>query len=202
MRERVRARLAAAPGSDPKQGLLAQAESPPSPALLALLDAPAREAAVLLGLVERPSGWNVLLTERAAHLEHHPGQVCLPGGRLSGLEDPVAAALREAWEEVGLAPSAVEVAGRMSPHITGTGFLVTPVVGFIAGEFRPQPDAREVADVFEVPLDLLRAPDAFAVGHRERFGTRFRTYELHFEGHYVWGATAVMLRRFIEIING
>jgi 8-oxo-dGTP pyrophosphatase MutT (NUDIX family) len=200
LREQIRARLAAAPPIDPKASLLAQAEGPLSPALLALLEAPSREAAVLVGLIERPAGPTVLLTERAAHLKHHPGQVCFPGGRLAGPEGVVRAALREAWEEVRLAPSAVDVAGRMSPQITGTGFCVTPVVGFIAADFEPQPDPREVAAVFEVPLAVVRAPGAFAPRSRERFGTRFTTYELHYEGHYIWGATATMLRTFVEVV--
>jgi 8-oxo-dGTP pyrophosphatase MutT (NUDIX family) len=200
LRERIRTRLAAAPPADPKASLLAEVEGPLSPALLALLEGPAREAAVLVGLIERRAGWTVLLTERAVHLTHHPGQVSFPGGRLAGSEGAVGAALREAWEEVRLAPAAVEVAGRMSPHITGTGFCVTPIVGFIAGAFEPQPDPREVAAVFEVPLDVVREPGAFAIRYRERLGTRFRTYELHHDGHYVWGATAAMLRRFVEIV--
>jgi 8-oxo-dGTP pyrophosphatase MutT (NUDIX family) len=112
----------------------------------------------------------------------------------------VGAALREAWEEVRLAPAAVEVAGSMSPHIIGTGFCVTPVVGFIADAFEPRPDPREVAAVFEVPLDVVRIPGAFAVSSRERFGTRFKTYELRYGGHCVWGATAAMLRAFVEIV--
>jgi 8-oxo-dGTP pyrophosphatase MutT (NUDIX family) len=172
-----------------------------SPELAAVLAKPAQEAAVLLGLVDRPAGWTVLLTERARHLTHHPGQVGLPGGRLLGSAEAVTdAALREAGEEVGLAPADVEVAGCLRPYLTGTGFRVTPVVGFVADRFRPRPDAREVAAVFEVPLARMLAPGAFAETRRERLGTWVRSYELHFDGHRVWGATAAMLIMFIELV--
>jgi 8-oxo-dGTP pyrophosphatase MutT (NUDIX family) len=201
VRERIRRRLARAVPADPKARMLANVVGPVSPRLLSVLEQPAREAAVLLGLIERAAGWTVLLTERAEHLTHHPGQVSLPGGRLSEAEDAAQAALREAWEEVRLAPSDVEVAGVLSPHLTGTGFRVTPVVGFVDGGFCPQPDPAEVAAVFEVPLARLAAPGAFSVARRERFGTRFKTYELDFEGHRIWGATAAMLVTFMELIS-
>jgi 8-oxo-dGTP pyrophosphatase MutT (NUDIX family) len=167
-----------------------------------LLAQPAQEAAVLLGLVERPAEWTVLLTERAVHLPHHAGQVGLPGGRLASAEEStVAAALREAREEVGLEPADVTVAGCLSPHLTGTGFSITPVVGFVADHFRARPDPGEVAAVFEVPLDLMLTPDAFSVIRRERLGTYYRSYELRFEGHRIWGATAGILHAFMEILS-
>lgn len=204
LRERIRLRVAAVagrPGLDARARMLSRVEGPVSAGLEALLEQPAREAAVLLGLVDRPAGLTVLLTERASHLTHHAGQVGLPGGRLAGPEEgPVQAALREAWEEVGLAAADVAVAGCLTPFLTGTGFSVTPVVGFVAGRFRPRPDPGEVAAVFEVPLTRILAPDAFLVSYRERLGTRIRSYELPFEGHRIWGATAALLVDFRELI--
>ncbi len=203
VRERVlRALASAASDASPLDRLLAHAEGPVSPALRAQLEQPARAAAVLLGLVDRPAGWTVLLTERAGHLRNHAGQVSLPGGRLADpREAPVDAALREAWEEVGLARDDVEVAGSLGAFLTGTGFRVTPVVGFVARRFRASPDPGEVAAVFEVPLELILAADAFRVGYRDRYGTRFRTFELAFEGHRIWGATAAMLISFRDLIS-
>src|SRR5690606_645823 len=131
---------------DARSSLLQAVEGPVSPALLELLERPTLRAAVLLALVERPAGWTVLFTERASHLAHHPGQISFPGGRFADdREDAVGAALREAWEEVRLPPQDVAVAGALEQHVTGTGFTVTPVVGFVPGDFRPVPDPGEVA---------------------------------------------------------
>lgn len=171
-----------------------------------MLAAPGASAAVLLGLVERQDHLTVLLTERAGHLKSHAGQIAFPGGRIEPVDaTPAAAALREAAEEVGLAAEDVVIAGQLPVHITGTGFIVTPVVGFVAASFVPRPDPSEVADVFEVPLEFL-LDDANLVEHRrERFGTQFRSFEFHFEGRRIWGATAAMLMTFkktLVITNG
>ena len=120
------------PEQDPAARLLARVIGTPTPGLLADLAAPRRDAAVLVGLVDRGPGPAVLLTERAAHLAQHPGQISFPGGGLrSGGEDAVAAALREAREEIGLSASQVEVCGSMPVQLTVTGFRVTPVVGWL-----------------------------------------------------------------------
>ena len=202
MRDLIERRLASARSeADARSRILANVDGPVSPAMLELLDQPSREAAVLLPLIERPGGWTVLFTERAGHLEHHPGQVSFPGGRIDGEhEDAVGSALREAWEEVRLPPREVEVAGELPPHITGTGFTITPVVGFVAGHFRPRPDPAEVAAVFEVPLDFILTPGNVRVARRERLGTRFRVYELDYGGRLIWGATATMLATFMDLL--
>src|SRR5690606_9087999 len=194
LRERVERSLAAAqPAGDVRASLLGQVEGAVSPALLELIEQPTQRAAVLLALVERREGYTVLFTERARHLPHHPGQVSFPGGRLADdREDAITAALREAWEEVRLPPADVTVAGAMAEHMTGTGFTVTPVVGFVPGRFRARPDPAEVAGVFEVPLDYVLDPANMRTTYRERFGTRFRVYELNYAGHLIWGATAAM----------
>ena len=156
---------------------------------------------MLLALLERPTGLNVLLTERAAHLKDHAGQISLPGGRLAPGETPAEAALREAHEEVGLSPSTVSVLGLLDPLLTGTGFEVTPVVGAVGdSRFVPIADPREVAHVFELPLELVLHPSGITVGSFERHGVRLRTYELKFERFRIWGATAAILQNFREVL--
>ena len=159
-------------------------------------------AAVLVGLVERPGGLALLFTERAEHLKAHPGQVSFPGGRIErGDDGAVAAALREAEEEIGLDPRDVSVAGCLERRLTVTGFLVTPVVGFVAPEFRPVPDHTEVAEVFEVPLAFLLEEGNVRMTIRERLGARVRSHEIEYEGHRIWGTTASMLVGFLSLIS-
>jgi 8-oxo-dGTP pyrophosphatase MutT (NUDIX family) len=185
---------------DPRARVLANVDGPVSPALLEALDQPSRAASVLLALIARGGDLTVLFTERAAHLKDHAGQISLPGGRLAPGETAVEAALREASEEVGLVPEAVSVLGCMDVHLTVTGFAVTPVVGYVPAGFEPQLDPLEVASAFEVPLDVIRETKNIQVAYRERFGTRFRTYELHYGGHRIWGATAAMLVSFVDTV--
>ena len=203
MRALIEKQLAQAPAPvDPLTGLLAQALGPVSQELRDYLTDSPSSAAVLLGLIERPNGLQVLLTERAAHLTEHPGQVSFPGGRLEADDaGPVEAALREAKEEVGLEPSLVSVAGTMRQFLTGTGYVITPIVGFVATEFQAMPDDSEVADVFEVPLEFLLVEGNLRSSQRKRFGTAWEIYEFDYAGHYVWGATAAILREFVNIIN-
>ena len=202
-RERIRRGLAETPfDTDAKALLLANVLGAPSAELTARLAAPSRSAAVLLGLIERPIGLQILLTERAVHLQHHPGQISFPGGQLEQRdEDPVAAALREATEEVGLQPTQVEILGRMAPQLTGTGFTVTPIVGWLAADFTARPDPAEVQSAFEVPLEHLLAPANRRRQTQTRWGTQFLTDEFYYQQHRIWGATAGILARFIEVIR-
>jgi 8-oxo-dGTP pyrophosphatase MutT (NUDIX family) len=202
-RQRIEHGLSGVPDElDPKAKLLANVIGTPSVELEALLSGPSREAAVLLGLVERASGLAILLTERASHLAHHPGQISFPGGRLNDAsEDHVAAAIREANEEVGLAPHQVDVLGRLPPRLTGTGFAVTPIVGWLSTSFEPNPDPAEVQSAFEVPIEHLLEPANRRQTIRQRYGSRILSYEFQFEQHRIWGATAGILAEFFEVIN-
>jgi 8-oxo-dGTP pyrophosphatase MutT (NUDIX family) len=186
---------------DPRSRLLGNIDGPISPALREILDRPGRPASVLLALLERATGPTVLFTERAAHLKDHAGQVSLPGGRIVAGETAADAALREAQEEVGLPPAAVDVIGSLDEFLTGTGFSVMPVIGVVANrDFVAEPDPREVAGVFEVPLEVILDRSALNVGYFERHGSRLLTYELNYGGRRIWGATAAVLRNFQDVI--
>lgn len=160
-------------------------------------------ASVLIPVINRGHGSTVLFTQRTAHLNDHAGQISFPGGRAEESDpDPAFTALREAEEEVGLARSRVEVLGRIPEYRTGTGFLVTPVVGWVEMPVAFTPDPFEVADVFEVPFRFLMDP----ANHRVEsafFRGRMRTYyALSFEGRYIWGATAGMLVSLYRVLAG
>ncbi|MFU8895526.1 MAG: NUDIX hydrolase [Gammaproteobacteria bacterium] len=159
-------------------------------------------AAVLLPIIERPGGFTMLFTVRAPGLRHHAGQVSFPGGRLDALDaGPRAAALRESAEEVGLAPDLVEVVGYLPNYLTITGYSVTPVVGFVDARFQPAPDAKEVAEAFEVPLEILLAPANMQLRYKRFLGVRLPYYEMPWGGHRIWGATAAMLVNFRDMLR-
>lgn len=196
-------RLVAAPRErvDPRARILSNVDGPLSPALREVIDRPGRAASVLIALLDRPRGLTVLFTERAAHLRDHAGQISFPGGRLAERETPVDAALREAYEEIGLRPGDVEVLGALDDLLTGTGFAITPIVGYVGTRtFVAQPDPAEVASVFEVPLEFVLEPANTVATYNERLGTRFLTYELSHGGYRIWGATAAMLVNFRDIL--
>lgn len=171
----------------------------PTPGLRAPLvedaaDGALTPAAVLVPIVLRPAAPTLLLTERTAHLRDHAGQVCFPGGRIeAGDASPRAAALRETEEEIGLLPQHVEVIGYLPDYCTGTGFAVTPVVGFVRPPFALHPDSFEVAEVFEVPLAFLLDP----ANHGEHAifwrGRERRYHAMPYGRHFIWGATAGMI---------
>jgi 8-oxo-dGTP pyrophosphatase MutT (NUDIX family) len=150
-------------------------------------------AAVLVPIVDRPSP-TVILTLRPDTMRNHAGQVSFPGGRIDpGDDGPIAAALREAEEEIGLPPSRVEVIGIADRYRTVTGFEVTPVLGVLPPDMPITPHPGEVAAVFETPLDYLLDPANQLVRQAEWRG-RLRTYyEIQWEGRRIWGATAAMI---------
>ena len=154
-------------------------------------------AAVLVPLVERNGAIHVLLTQRSAHLRDHPNQISFPGGRVEGGDQHrVDTALREAEEEIGLAPAHIEVLGMLPEHEMSSGFRISPVVGWIAPPFDLRLDPFEVAAAFEVPLAHFLDP----ANHFRRhyfFNGRDRDYlAMPWQGRYIWGATAGMLYSF------
>lgn len=160
-------------------------------------------AAVLVGLIQRDHGFSVLLTRRSDTMRRHTGQVALPGGRCDPGETVWQTALREAHEEVGLHPDFVSLAGLSSPYRTGTGYLVTPVVGFVREGFSLTANPDEVADIFETPFGFLMDPGNYEEHERETpDGQKRRFYAMTHEDQYIWGATAGMLRALYDRLYG
>jgi len=167
-----------------------------------------RAAAVLIPLVMRIEGLSVLLTERTAHLSSHAGQVAFPGGRTEPTDaSPVATALRETEEEIGLARVHVEIIGQLPQYITGSGFAVTPVVGLVEPEHTLRIDDNEVAEIFEVPLAFLTDP----ANHQRRVYAWDDGAQRSFlampwrrpdgREHFIWGVTAAMLRNLYRFLS-
>jgi 8-oxo-dGTP pyrophosphatase MutT (NUDIX family) len=155
---------------------------------------PARPAAVLVGVVAGDE-LTVLLTERTADLPTHAGQIAFPGGKIEPEDQgPIDAAIREAWEEIGLDRSHVEPLGFLDSYRTGTGFSVAPVVAIVRPGFQLAPDPREVADVFEVPLSFLMDEANHQKHARGWKGRQRHYYAMPYGERYIWGATAGMIR--------
>ena len=160
-----------------------------------------RPAAVLLAVDLSGPVARVILTKRSAHRRHHPGQIALPGGKLDPGEDAPACARREAFEEIGLPFGAAEVLGTYGPHETVTAFSVTAVLALVREPFDPRPEAREVAEVFAVPLSHLASPANYRVDGRRWQGRHRRYWVVPFGPYYVWGATARVLKELAERMN-
>jgi len=165
------------------------------------LQVPAAQASVLVALVLRDTGLQVLLTRRTAHLRSHAGQISFPGGKAETHDaDAVATALRETEEEVGLARRHVEVLGHLPVYTTFTGFIVTPVVALVQPPFDLRIDTGEVDEAFEVPLQFLMTPAHHRRHHWEAGGGITRQFlsmpwpASGPDGYFIWGATAAMLR--------
>jgi 8-oxo-dGTP pyrophosphatase MutT (NUDIX family) len=160
-------------------------------------------AAVLVALVDRPAGLSVILTRRSDTLRRHTGQIALPGGRAEPGEAAWDTAVREAHEEIGLDPALVSVAGLSTPYRTGTGFSVTPVVGFVADGYEPKPNPDEVAEVFETPFGFLMDPASYEQREIETpDGRKRRFYAATWEDRVIWGATAGILRALYDRLYG
>lgn len=152
-------------------------------------------AAVLVPLIERPEGLSVLLTQRTEHLRRHAGQIAFPGGRADPGELPWQTALREAEEEVGLDPALVHLAGLSDPFWTRTGYVITPVVGFVSPNLSVTPNPEEVADVFEVPFDFLMDTANHQFEMREfPGGLTHEIWAMPFQDRNIWGVTAMLLK--------
>ena len=163
-------------------------------------------AAVLVPLVQRDEGLNLLLTRRTDHLRDHAGQISFPGGRVEPEDDgPVATALRETEEEIGLSRRLIEVIGRLPVYSTVTAFQVTPVVGLVQPGFSLTLDTFEVAEAFEVPLAFLMNPAHHRHHLIELSGVERRFLSMPWQGaereYFIWGATAAMLRNFYRLLS-
>lgn len=160
------------------------------------------DAAVLVPLVNRAAGVQVLLTQRTEHLRDHAGQISFPGGRVEpGDADREATALREMTEEIGLAAEHVTLLGRLPGYEIPSGFRITPVVGWIEPPFTVVPDIFEVADIFEAPLDYFLDPANYQ-RRQYHFRGRHRHYlAIPYEGRYIWGATAGMLYSLCRMLG-
>ncbi|MEE2946390.1 MAG: CoA pyrophosphatase [Pseudomonadota bacterium] len=158
-----------------------------------------RPAGVLIPVQMIDGQAQVILTKRSSHLKHHPGQIAFPGGKQDEADaDVIAAALREADEEIGLKPTNVEVLGTLASHETVTSFSVTPVLGFVRNVFDYNPEPGEVEEVFSVPLAHVIDPKNFRVEGRRWRGQRRHYYTVPYGPYYIWGATARMLRGLAE----
>lgn len=153
-----------------------------------------RAAAVLVPVMAHAEGASVLLTRRADSLTSHTGQIAFPGGRLDPGETAMDAALREAWEEVALPPASVEVLGLGDDYETGSGFLITPVVGWIAPPVSLSPSPDEVAELFETPWDFLMDLANHRRDHLEMNGMRRFFWAIDWNDRYIWGVTAGLLK--------
>jgi 8-oxo-dGTP pyrophosphatase MutT (NUDIX family) len=152
--------------------------------------------------MDRGDDYGVLLTLRPETMPSHAGQVAFPGGRIERGETALAAALREADEEVGVDPTTVRVLGQGDTYLTGSGFAISPFVGILPADFRPVPHPREVADVFETPLSFL-----MNIANHERHEREFRGalrtyYAMPHNGRYIWGATAGMIKSLYDRLYG
>jgi 8-oxo-dGTP pyrophosphatase MutT (NUDIX family) len=168
---------------------------------------PLRKAAVMLALMQRETTkgmfeLDLLLTRRNANLREHSGQIAFPGGRVDASDaSDEAAALREAFEEVGLPTHQVQIIGQLSRYVTGTGFDIAPVVGIVKEPFVANMSEGEVSEVFRVPLAFLMNPQ----NHRRHIvevsaGTKRTFYSMPYENYFIWGATAAMLRNFYRML--
>ncbi len=154
-----------------------------------------RQAAVLIGCVERSNGLNVILTKRANHLKHHPGQISFPGGKFEKQDHTlVQTAIREAQEEIGLAPQKVHLLGQLPTLITFSRFMVTPIIAMVESDYSTTIDESEVDAVFEIPADHLFDIKRL---HSQLFqfeSCSYRVFAIPYREHLIWGVTAQIIQ--------
>jgi len=200
--QRLRAALSLAPDHRPENWRLGGSRLPPAPNMLASMINEPQPSAVLVPLVDRAAGPSILLTVRAAALRRHAGQISFPGGRLDARDsDPLAAALRETYEEIGVAAEYIEPLGFLPDHVVLTGFRITPVVAVLRPGYELRIDSAEVAEVFEVPLTHVLDATNYQPVRRSLRGFEFETHDLPFGRHVIWGATAGMLHSLRELMQ-
>jgi 8-oxo-dGTP pyrophosphatase MutT (NUDIX family) len=159
-----------------------------------------RPAAVLIPLVSTPEGLQLLLTRRASNLRRQPGHISFPGGAIDPTDpSPLAAALRESDEEVGLRRSDVAVLGQLDEHETVTGFRVTPFVGAVKGPYAFRPN-HEVAELIWVPWSVLRHPGLLQIEHRMHRGKMVPVYHYLYKGYDIWGITGRIIKELLDLI--
>jgi 8-oxo-dGTP pyrophosphatase MutT (NUDIX family) len=179
--DRLRAALAQPPAEPPLEGDLPEIRAHAS-----------KNAAVLIAVTDRAEP-GLILTVRRENLRTHAGQIAFPGGRVEPNEEPVAAALREAHEEILLDPAAVELVGAIEPYRTVTGYVVTPAIGVVPPDLPLQPHEHEVAELFETPLAFLLDPANVRRQSALLQGRERHYYEIVWDGRRIWGATAAMI---------
>jgi 8-oxo-dGTP pyrophosphatase MutT (NUDIX family) len=161
-----------------------------------------KPAAVLVPVVDRPEP-GVILTLRTSELPNHAGQIAFPGGKIDQSDDgPLAAALREAEEEIGLAPRLIEPLGYLDVYLTFSGFRILPVVARVEPDYALALNAAEVADAFEVPLAFLMGPENHERHTRDWKGIARQYYAMPYQDRYIWGVTAGILRNMYERVYG
>ena len=163
---------------------------------------PGRPAGVLIPLMDRPQGLTVLLTQRALHLTHHPGQISFPGGKQENSDrDLIETALREAREEISLPMVNCQVIGTLPEHRTITGFCITAVIAIVNPDFDVIHDPGEVSDAFEVPLDFLLNENNYVTEHFHRGSQTNPVHFIPWRNRMIWGATAALLRNMASIFS-
>lgn len=165
-----------------------------------------RQAAVLVGMVSRPNGVQLILTRRSMALADHAGQISFPGGVVERQDGGVIdTALREANEEIGLEPNLVQIVGHLPAYLTGTGFQITPVIARVDESAQLIAQPAEVVEIFELPVAMLLQPSAYRCFRHPHQGRQRLLWAMPFGPYYIWGATAailVRLRRYFRHQSG
>jgi 8-oxo-dGTP pyrophosphatase MutT (NUDIX family) len=202
IRARLRDRLGRAPAAQGDDAFLAGLPPELSAHFSHLLPATPVPAAVLIPIVERDPQLTVLLTQRAAELKNHAGQISFPGGRIESADaGPVQAALRETEEEIGLERRFIEVVGFLPDHLIISGYRVTPVVAFVRPGFTLRLDATEVTATFEVPLDFVLDPANHKARRRKLGEGEIEVYDIPYGERNIWGATAGMIMTLYRLLR-
>ena len=159
-------------------------------------------AAVLFPLIEKNNELKVILTTRSKDLPSHPGQVCFPGGKLEKTDkNIIECAKRESFEEVGIKSNQINLLGQLDDCITGTNFKVTPVIGLIDSNYIPVLQEKEVADIFEVPLDYFIEKNNQKIEYANYKDKSYSYYQYNWKNKKIWGSTARIIVNFCEIMN-